>query len=70
MKNIKRILIHLFVKLIVGATIFLMMGKIIHPEKPVLNEGILGAFIGLAIFFIGEAVWKVYQHQRTYKINL
>ncbi len=70
MKNIKRILIQLFVKLVVGATIFLIMGRIIHPEKPIFNEGIMSAFIGLAIFFIGEAVWKVYQQQRTSQNDL
>ncbi len=64
MKDIKKILIQLFLKLIIGAAIFLIMGRIINPEKPIFNEGICSAFIGLAIFFIGESIWKAYQQQK------
>lgn len=70
MKNIKKIVIQLFVKLIVGAIIFLIMGRIVNPEKPIFNEGIYSAFIGFAIFFIGEAIWKIYQQQKNVQNDL
>ena len=64
MKNIKSILIHIFFKLIIGAVIFLIMGRFINTEMPIFNKGICSAFIGLAIFFIGESIWKAYQQQK------
>jgi TM2 domain-containing membrane protein YozV len=67
MKNYGKIILVLFIKLIIGALIFLLMQRIYAPEKQMFNEGIYNGFIGLAIFFTGEAIWKVYQQQKQTK---
>jgi hypothetical protein len=61
MKHLRKTII----KLLVSAIIFLLMGWIIYPDKPIFNEGFYYAFSGAAIFFIGEAIWKAYQSKNN-----
>jgi hypothetical protein len=58
MKKTKKILLLIFVKLAIGATIFLLMDWMINSEKPITNKGTYIAYIGFAIFIIGETIWN------------
>lgn len=59
MKMTKKILLFFFVKLIIGATIFLLMDWMINSEKPIINKGTYSTYIGFAIFIIGETIWNI-----------
>lgn len=59
MKKTIIILLLIFVKLIIGATIFPLMDWMINSEKPIINEGTYSAYIGFAIFIIGETIWNI-----------
>ncbi|WP_461637117.1 hypothetical protein [Labilibaculum euxinus] len=59
MKKTKKILLLSFVKLIIGAAIFILLDWIINSEEPIINKGTYSAYIGFAIFVIGETIWKI-----------
>jgi len=59
MKKTKKILLLSFLKLLIGTAIFLLLDCMINFEKPIINKGTYSAYIGFAIFIIGETIWKI-----------
>ena len=63
MKKTLNILLPIFVKLIIGATIFLLMEWMIDSDKPIINKGTYSGYIGFAIWIVGEAIWNATKRQ-------